>query len=113
MPYYHDYKIAEPLGIDEDNCGQYCDVCLTNRTCTPNFPYFVVETREYVELCSLTDMLSQTCFMDHTNAGFLLFPFDLPNSYYPINQTVSLNHIIYQKFSNNSLNLIISMLIKY
>ena len=112
LPYYHDYKIAEPLGIDEDNCGQDCDACLTNRTCTPNFPYFVVASRECVEICSLTDILSQTCLMNHTNAGFLLFPFDLPNQYYTINQTVSINHImsstIFKQFAQSYQSYIMS-----
>ena len=107
LPYYHDYDIADQLGIDEDNCGQDCDVCLTNRTCTPNFPYYVAATRECVELCPLTDVLSQACLMNHTNAGFLLLqnPFDLPNPYLPINQTVNINQIIsssiFQKFAES------------
>ena len=41
LPYYHDYDLAEKYGIDEDNCGQDCDVCLENRTCTERFPFFV------------------------------------------------------------------------
>ena len=100
LPYYHDYDLAQQLGIDEDRCGQDCDVCLTNRSCTENFPYYVVATRECVELCPLTEVLSQTCLMNHTNAGFILLqnPFDLPNPYAPINQTVNINQIISSQF---------------
>ena len=105
LPYYHDYDLADQLGIDEDNCGQDCDVCLTNRTCTENFPYFVVATRECVELCPLTDVLSNVCTMNHPNAGFILLqnPFDLQNTFMPINQTVNINQVIsstiFQKFA--------------
>ena len=100
LPYYHDYDLADQLGIDEDNCGQDCDVCLTNRTCTERFPFFVVATRECVERCPFTDIMSQTCLMNHTNAGFILLenPFELPNLYYPINQTVTINQIISSTF---------------
>ena len=105
LPYYHDYDLAEKLGIDEDNCGQDCDVCLTNGTCTENFPYFVFATRECIESCPFTDLLSHTCSMNHTNAGIILLqnPFDLPNTFAPINQTVNINQIIsstiFQKFA--------------
>ena len=63
LPYYHDYDLAEELGIDEDNCGQDCDVCLTNRTCTENFPYYVVETRECVEICGFDQILNQMDYL--------------------------------------------------
>lgn len=59
LPYYHDYDLAEKYGIDEDNCGQDCDVCLENRTCTERFPFFVIATRECVEACPLTDILEK------------------------------------------------------
>ena len=105
LPYYHNYDLAEELGLDEDNCGQDCDVCLENRTCTENFPYFVVATRECVELCPLTDVLSQTCLMNHTNAGFILLrnPFELQNTFNFINETVNISQVIssniFQKFA--------------
>ena len=107
LPYYHDYDLADQLGIDEDNCGQDCDVCLTNGTCTENFPFFVVATRECVEICPFTDILTQTCLMNHTRAGFILLsnPFDLPNPYTPINQYVDINKIvsttIFQQFATS------------
>ena len=105
LPYYHDYDLAEELGIDEDNCGQDCDVCLTNRTCTENFPYYVVETRECVEICGFDQILNQACLMQHPRAGFILLnnPFDLRNTFNPINQTTTINQIIstsiFQKFA--------------
>jgi len=107
LPYYHDYDLADQLGIDEDNCGQDCDVCLTNGTCTENFPYYVIATRECVELCPFNEILSQTCLMNHPNAGFILLknPFDLPNTFSPINQTVNINQVIsssiFQKFAQS------------
>ena len=105
LPYYHDYDLADELGIDEDNCGQDCDVCLTNRSCTENFPYYVVETRECVEICGFDQILNQACLMQHPRAGFILLnnPFDLRNTFNPINQTVTINQIIsttiFQKFA--------------
>ena len=96
LPYYHDYDLAEVKGIDEDNCGQECDVCLTNMTCTERFPFFVVATRECVESCPITDILGKTCLMNHTQAGFILLenPFQLEDLYRPINQTVNIQQLI-------------------
>ena len=105
LPYYHDYDLADELGIDEDNCGQDCDVCLTNRSCTENFPYYVVETRECVEICGFDQILNEKCLMQHPRAGFILLnnPFDLRNTFNPINQTTTINQIIstslFQKFA--------------
>ncbi len=96
LPYYHDYDLAEKLGIDEDNCGQDCDVCLTNNTCTEKYPFYVLATRECVESCPITDILGKTCLMNHTNAGFILLknPFQLQDLYRPINQTVNIQKVI-------------------
>ena len=96
LPYYHDYDLAEKKGIDEDNCEQECDVCLENGTCTENFPFFDLATRECIESCPLNQILAQTCLMNHTNAGFILLenPFDLQDKYAPINQTININQII-------------------
>ena len=100
LPYYHDYDLADQLGIDEDNCGQDCDVCLTNGTCTENFPYYVIATRECVELCPINDILSQTCQLGHPNAGFILLrnPFDLQNVFNPINQNINIQQYISNTF---------------
>ena len=99
LPYYHDYDLAEKYGLDEDNCGQDCDVCLTNMTCTERFPFFVIATRECVEACPITDILGKTCLMNHTNAGFILLqnPFELEDLYRPINQTVNIQQLISSK----------------
>ena len=108
LPYYHDYDLAEENGIDEDSCGQDCDVCLENRTCTENFPFYVVATRECVEICPFTDILSETCLMNHTRAGFILLqnPFDLENPYTPLNKTININKLIsssiFQTFIKNA-----------
>ena len=105
LPYYHDYDLADQLGIDENACGQDCDVCLDNGTCTENFPYYVWETRECIESCPLTDILSEKCSMNHTNAAYIFLqnPFDLPNTFNPINQTVNINQVIssaiFQKYA--------------
>jgi hypothetical protein len=99
LPYYHDYDLADIKGIDEDNCGQECDVCLTNMTCTERFPFYVISTRECVESCPITDILGKTCLMNHTNAGFILLqnPFQLEDLYRPINQTVNIQQLISSK----------------
>ena len=99
LPYYHDYDLAEINGLDEDNCGQDCDVCLTNMTCTERFPFYVIATRECVESCPITDIMGKTCLMNHTNAGFILLqnPFQLEDLYRPINQTVNIQQLISSK----------------
>ena len=58
LPYYHDYDLAAELGVDEDSCGQDCDVCLENRTCTANYPFYVAATRECVEVCGFQEIMS-------------------------------------------------------
>ena len=67
LPYYHDYDLAEELGLEED-CGQECDVCLENRTCTERYPFYVIETRECVEICGFNEIMAQTCVMDQTDS---------------------------------------------
>ena len=96
LPFYHDYDLAEKLGIDEDHCGQDCDVCLTNRTCTEKYPFYDVATRECVELCPMNEVLAQTCIMSHPRAGFILLrnPFEATNIYSPITHTINVNQSI-------------------
>ena len=98
LPYYHDYDLAEKLGINEDSCGEDCDVCLLNNTCTENYPYFVVATRECVELCPLNEVLSKTCLMEHPNAGYILLqnPFELQHMF-TINRSVNISNSIFRK----------------
>ena len=67
LPYYHDYNIAEELGLEVD-CGTDCDVCLTNGTCTENYPFYVPETRECVEICGFDEIMSKTCTMNETDS---------------------------------------------
>ena len=100
FPYYHDYDLAETLGIDEDDCGEKCDVCLYNFSCTETFPYFVFETHECVEYCPLTDILESQCTLNNTRAGILLLqnPFGLKNPYDFLNSSVTLNQVISTKF---------------
>jgi hypothetical protein len=78
FPYYHDYDRAKELGIDEDNCGQECDVCLYNRSCTEQFPYYVIATRECVEACGFNEIMQQSCLMDQSRAldKFMQDPFE-------------------------------------
>ena len=100
FPYYHDYDLAEVLGKDEDDCGEDCDVCLYNFTCTDNFPYFVFETHECVEYCPITDILGNKCNLNSTRAGLLLLqnPFGLRNPYDFLNNYITLNQVISTKF---------------
>ena len=95
-PYYHDYDLAEALGKDEDNCGEDCDVCLYNFTCTERFPYFVYATHECIDYCPLTEILSKNCYMNNSIAGIILLrnPFGLKNPYDFINTTVDINQFI-------------------
>ena len=104
-PYYHDYDLAEVLGKDEDNCGEDCDVCLYNFTCTDTFPFFVYETHECVEYCPLTDVMGEVCGIN-SRAGMILLnnPFGLRNTYDFINSTVTLNEIINSKFFEYIIN---------
>ena len=100
FPYYHDYDLAESLGKEEDNCGEDCDVCLYNFTCTETFPYFVFETHECVEYCPLSDLLNNACGLNNTRAGVLLLmnPFGLKNPYDYLNSSVELNQVISSQF---------------
>ena len=106
LPYYHDYDLAEKLGLDEDNCGQDCDVCLTNGTCTENYPFYVIETRECVELCPFNEVLTQTCLMGHPNAGFIFLrnPFDTQNIFNPINQNINIKQLVSDTFFETFIN---------
>ena len=95
-PYYHDYDLAEVLGKDEDNCGEDCDVCLYNFTCTERFPYFIYATHECIDYCPITEILAKNCYMNNSIAGIILLrnPFGLKNPYDFINTTINLNQII-------------------
>ena len=95
-PYYHDYDLAGVLGKDEDNCGEDCDVCLYNFSCTQNFPYFQFETHECVEYCPMTQLFGQKCALNHS-AGFINFmidPLGLRHPYDYLSKTVNINQVI-------------------
>jgi hypothetical protein len=97
-PYYHDYDLAIPLGKDEDDCGEDCDVCLYNFTCPEQFPFFVFETRECVEYCDITEILGEVCQINRRGGEILLTnPFGTKNTYDLINSTVDINQIISSK----------------
>ena len=81
-PYYHNYDLAEELGIDEDVCGQDCDVCLYDGKCTKEFPFYMPASRECVESCGIPEILGQSCVMDQQDAldKFMNDPFDINKS---------------------------------
>ena len=95
-PYYHDYDIAEAMGYDEDDCGEDCDVCLYNFSCTEHFPYFRFETHECVEYCPITEVLTNSCNMNNTAALIILLrnPFGLKNPYDFLNTTVTIQQFL-------------------
>ena len=95
-PYYHDYDLAEKLEIDEDNCGEKCDVCLYNFSCTPQFPYFNFETHECVEYCPLTKVLGSQCQLNNSAAIYSLLndPFGTGDPYAFINRSISIKEFI-------------------
>ena len=78
-PYYHNYDLAETLGLSDDNCGQECDVCLDDFKCPEDFPFYVIATRECVEVCGINEILGETCTMNGTKALEKIVddPFDL------------------------------------
>ena len=91
-PYWHNYELA----IDEDNCGEDCDVCLYNFQCPKEFPFLKPESHECVEFCPFTDIMGGQCNVNTTNALFILLrnPFGLRNPYDFINKTVTIHQII-------------------
>ena len=117
LPYVHIYDLAQELGIDEDSCGQDCDVCLENRTCPEQFPFYVIATRECVEMCGFNEIMSQTCSMNQSSAIgiFMNNPFDLPDKYNSLNQTIKIEEIIKKSLLEKyaaSLNIEYSVLIQ-
>ena len=99
-PYYHDYDLAPFVGRDEDDCGEYCDVCLYNFSCTENFPYFIYETHECVEYCPVTQVLNGECQINHTVAAIILLrnPFGLKNPYDFLNTSITISQFISSSF---------------
>ena len=91
-PYYHNYELA----INEDNCGEDCDVCLYNFQCPKEYPYIKFETHECVEFCPVTQVLGGTCNVNNTAALISLMrnPFGLKSPYDLLTSTISINEII-------------------
>ena len=99
-PYYHNYELA----INEDDCGEDCDVCLYNFQCPKQLPFFKFETHECVEFCGFPDVLGGSCNANTSIAILILLrnPFGLRHPYDFINNTVTLREIyessLYQYF---------------
>ena len=76
------------MGLDDDSCGEECDVCLDDFRCPPQFPFYVIATRECVELCGINEILGETCTMNGTEALDKIIddPFDLGDSNKELNQ---------------------------
>ena len=98
FPYYHDYDLGERLGLED--CGEQCDICMTNFTCPPELPFVVFDIKECVEYCPLVDVLSKSCDFFDPRAGMLLIdnPWGLKYKYDFLNSTVYLRDIFTTKF---------------
>ena len=92
FPYYHNYDIA----VNEDECGEDCDVCLYNFQCPKEFPYFKYETHECIEFCPVTDVLGGLCNVTSNAALIILMknPFGLKHPYNFLNETVYVDQIL-------------------
>ena len=99
FPYWHNYDLVYELGRDDD-CGEYCDVCMTNFTCPHELPFFIFETRECVEYCPITEVIGHVCDMMNHRAGILLYenPFGLKYHYDWLNSTVSLKQLMTESY---------------
>ena len=95
-PYYHNYELA----IDEDDCGEDCDVCLYNFQCPKEFPFFKYETHECVEFCDTTVVLGGQCNVNSSAAILLMLrnPFGLRNPYDYLNRYTTISEIINSAF---------------
>ena len=91
-PYYHNYEIA----IDEDDCGEDCDICLYNFKCPKEFPFFKYETHECIKFCSVFDILARICNISDNLVAINLLknPFGLRNPFDFINTDVNIEYII-------------------
>ena len=98
FPFYHDYDLGDELGLDD--CGEKCDICMTNFTCPPNLPFVVLDTRECVEYCPLINVLDKSCEFHDKRQGMLLLenPFGLKNKYDFLNNMIYLRNITSNKY---------------
>ena len=99
-PYYHDYDLAPFVGKDEDDCGEDCDVCLYNFTCTESLPYFNLATHECVEFCPLTDVFGSKCNMSNPIAAIISLknPLGWRDPYNAFTTPVNIREIIDSSF---------------
>jgi len=99
-PYYHDYDLAPFVGKDEDDCGEACDVCLYNFTCTEKLPYFNLETHECVEYCPMTDVFGSKCNISNPIAAIILLknPLGWRNPYDAFTTPINIREIIDSSF---------------
>ena len=95
-PYYHDYDLSYVYGRSDDDCGEDCDVCLYNFTCTEKLPYLDYATHECVEFCPITDVLESRCNISNVIGALVLLrnPFGLRNPYDFLNTSVTIQDII-------------------
>ena len=98
FPYYHDYDLGEEKGLED--CGEECDICMTNFTCPRDLPFYVFATRECVEYCPLVDVMGGECDFYDKRAGVVLIdtPFGTRHGYDPLNTTLYLNNITSLKY---------------
>ena len=99
-PYYHDYDIVPYVNRSDDDCGEDCDVCLYNFSCTENYPYFIYETHECVEYCPITEIFGEKCNLNHPAALIILLrnPFGLRNPYDFLNTSITISQFIQSSF---------------
>ena len=99
-PYYHDYDLAPYVGKTEDDCGEDCDVCLYNFTCTESLPYFNLATHECVEYCPMTDVFGSKCNISNPIAAIILLknPLGWRNPYDAFTTPVNIREIIDSSF---------------
>jgi len=99
-PYYHDYDLAPFVGKTEDDCGEACDVCLYNFTCTESLPYFNLATHECVEYCPMTDVFGSKCNISNPIAAIILLknPLGWRNPYDAFTTPVNIREIIDSSF---------------
>ena len=100
LPYYHDYEKGEKLGLDD--CGENCDVCMTNNTCPSKYPYLITETKECVEHCTIFEIMDKTCqfFEQETGLISLENPWGLEDNKENINN-ILINQINFDETTSN------------
>ena len=100
FPYYHDYELYKVMGVPENECGEKCDVCLTNFSCPETLPFYHVDSHECLEYCPPSDLLQNICVLNNTAGFFAIFdnPFSLRYKYDYINSSVAIKEILSEQF---------------